>query len=307
MKVALCFIISYEHELNKEEIWKRWINENKSLFNVYFYYKDYSKIKSEWIKSHCIPEKYIYETSYYHVIPAYISIINYALNTDSKNQWFCLLTDSCCPIISPKRFKYLFYKHYTKSIFNWRKAWWNVEYHKRANLRLLPEELRLANDPWFVLKREDALSCLYYYNKNHAVVKTVCEGGLANESLFAIMMYSFNKLTKQHIIGMASHAADWSRMHNSTSPHIFMDANQKDLDFIEKIRKENKCVLFIRKISTEFPDEILERYIYDYSKESDDKLLLRNPFFAKRCMSWVIFIIPLLAVFHLCFIIYFIF
>ena len=27
---------------------------------------------------------------------------------DKNNQWFCLLTDSCCPIISPKRFKYLF-------------------------------------------------------------------------------------------------------------------------------------------------------------------------------------------------------
>ena len=43
MKVALCFIISYEHVLQKEHYWINWIEQNKDLFNIYFHYK--KKIK----------------------------------------------------------------------------------------------------------------------------------------------------------------------------------------------------------------------------------------------------------------------
>ena len=267
MKIALCFIISYEHILNKEHIWREWIEPNKDIINVYFYYKDITKIKSKWIIEHAIPPNYIYETSDYHVIPAYTSILAFAMNHDKNNQWFCLLTDSCCPIISPKRFKYLFYENYNKSIMSWKKAWWNITLHKRANLALLPEDFRLGNDPWFVLKREH-INCInnYLYTKKE-IVKTICAGGLANESLFAIIFYACNQLNKKHLISSATHATDWSRMASSTSPHVFKEANQTDITFIEKFLKKNKYTMFIRKVSPEFPDTILEKYIYNYSKD----------------------------------------
>ena len=264
MKIALCFIISYEHILNKEHIWREWIEPNKDIINVYFYYKDITKIKSNWILEHTIPSKYIYETSYYHVIPAYQSILSFAMNIDKKNQWFCLLTDSCCPIISPKRFKYLFYENYNKSIMSWKKAWWNVTLCKRANLDLLPEEFRLGNDPWFVLKREHINCINNYLITKKEIVKAICAGGLANESLFAIIFYACKQLNNTQLISSATHATDWSRMASSTSPHIFKEANQTDITFIEKFIKENKYTMFIRKVSPEFPDEVLQKYIYNY-------------------------------------------
>ena len=88
MKIALCFIISYEHILNKELIWREWIEENKDIINVYFYYKDLKKIKSKWIMEHTIPLDQIYETTYYHVIPAYLSLLHFAFNNDNQNKWF---------------------------------------------------------------------------------------------------------------------------------------------------------------------------------------------------------------------------
>lgn len=294
MKVALCFIISYEHILNKEEIWKNWIDYNKDIINVYFYYKDIDKITSPWIKKHCIPSSYIHKTTYYHVIPAYISIMKYALQHDSGNTWFCMLTDACCPIISPTRFKYLFYKYHNKSIFNWKKAWWNPDFHKRANLRLLPEEFRLANDPWFVLKREDVSTFLQYCKTKQPIVKTICDGGLANESLFAVILYSCQKLLNNQVICAPTHATDWSKMSSSTSPHVFTTANQHDLAFIEKTLKENEYTMFIRKIAPEFPDEILKSYIYKHSKEKDDKLVIRDPFIMKKILHSLIFARPFL-------------
>jgi len=280
MKVALCFIINYEHILNKENIWREWIEQNKDIINTYFYYKNLTKIKSEWILKHTIPPHLIHETSYYHVIPAYLSIMNFAYTQDKENQWFCMLTDSCCPIISPKKFRYLFYNLYNKSIISWKKSWWNVDFHKRANLGKLPEEYRLANDPWFVLKRENLTQCLNFVNKNTELTKLVCDGGLANESLFAIILYIVKELSnKNSIINSVTHMTDWNRKATPTSPHLFKDGNDTDIKFIENSLSNNKYSMFIRKISPEFPDEILKKYIYEYSKDEDNNLQINEPFF----------------------------
>jgi len=277
MKVALCFIISYEHIVNKEEIWREWIEPNKDIINVYFYYKDLNKIKSQWILKHTIPPKFVFETSYYHVIPAYISSMSYAFQHDSNNQWFCLITDSCCPIISPKKFRQLFYSNYNRSIMSWKKAWWNIQFHKRANLALIPEELRLANDPWFVLKREHVSYCIHFIKTQQKLSKIVCDGGLANESLFAIILCMYNQLNTRNVLSAVTHITDWSRMTSSTSPHLFKEANERDIKFIDDSLETNKYAIFIRKISPDFPNEILRYYIYDKTNEEDRLMVIKEP------------------------------
>jgi hypothetical protein len=164
---------------------------------------------------------------------------------------------------------------------NWRKAWWNIKFHKRANLEYLPEEMRLANDPWFILKREH-IGCINnftYHPQTKNIYKTVCAGGLANESLFAIILYAYNQINnKKNVIPAVTHATDWSRMENSTSPHLFKNANEVDIKFIDKVFKEHEYVSFIRKISPEFSDSVLRHYIYKENKEKDDLLVLKEPF-----------------------------
>jgi hypothetical protein len=289
MKIALCFIINYDHILNKEDIWKQWIEPNKDIINVYFYYKDLHKIKSQWIRNHTIPSNQIFETSYYNVIPAYLSLMNFALQQDTNNTWFCFLTETCCPIVSPKKFRYLFYEYYSKTLLSWKPAWWNIDFHKRANLHFLPEEYRLANDPWFVMKRENVEQCLTFVNKYKDITRNVTSGGLANESLFAIVMHSYKQLEGKEVLSRVTHITDWSRPTSPTSPHLFKDGGEKDIAFIETELEKNVCAMFIRKISLEFPDHLLEHYIYHYSKEKDNMLVLREPpiFFYMRWKSFI--------------------
>lgn len=280
MKIALCFIINYEHILNKEDIWREWIEPNKDIINVYFFYKDLSKIKSKWILEHTIPPDHIVDTSYYHVVPAYLAIMNFAFTHDIQNTWFCMLTDSCCPIISPKRFRYLFYKNYNLSFFSWKNAWWNPEFHKRANLAKFPKELWLANDPWFTLTRENVKQVFHFVSTQQTITQTICNGGLANESLFAIIFKLYKELeddfgVKSHIICSESHTADWKRMSSSTSPHIFKNVDEEDIQFFEK--RKVFSTMFIRKIAPEFPDEIIKHYIYEHNKKEDDKIVLIEP------------------------------
>jgi len=277
MKIALCFIINYDHILNKEDIWREWIEPNNDIINVYFFYKDFRKIKSKWIMEHTIPPDYIVETSYYHVIPAYLSILNFAFKNDKQNKWFCMLTDSCCPIISPKYFRYLFYKNYNQSILSWKYAWWNPDFHKRANLAKLPKELWLANDPWFVLTRENVKQIFHFVSTQQTITKTICDGGLANESLFAIIFKFYKELESNSNINCVSHLTDWNRRSSTTSPHVFKEANEEDIKFIDRELERNFYAMFIRKVSPEFPDEILRYYIYEKNKLQDNKLVLFEP------------------------------
>jgi hypothetical protein len=273
MKIALCFIISYDHVLNKEEVWREWIEPNKDIINVYFYYGDITKITSPWILKHTLPIKYITNTSYYQIIPAYTSLMAYGLSHDSCNQWFCFLTDSCCPIISPTKFRYLFYENFNKSILNWKRAWWNIHFHKRANLARIPEKYWLGNDPWFIMKRENVIQCLEFIRTNNKLTQVICSGGLANESLFAIVLKGFGQLEPnlKNVICATTHIADWSRMTSTTSPHIFKDANERDIRFIEENLKRNDYLMFIRKVAPEFSNDLLKYYIYEVNREKEKK------------------------------------
>ena len=271
MKIALCFLISYEHTLHKEQLWIDWIRENKDIINVYFHYKDINAITSPWIKLHTIPPSYTQPTSYYNVVPAYISVISYAFYHDTENVWFCLLTDSCVPIISPKTFRKLFFNHYQASIFKWRKAYWDIRLHRRANLRLLKEEYWLANDPWFTLSRDHVHKSILFLAIKQNTYQTVNNGGLANESIFAIILQTFNQLTiGSKTINESSTISDWSRMTSPTSPYTFKDDTPENINMICQLLKDNKYAIFLRKVDTTFPTSAIQNimdtdfgHIYD--------------------------------------------
>jgi hypothetical protein len=262
MKVALCFIISYNHILNKEQLWLNWIKENKDIINVYFHYKDFNQIQSPWIKMYTIPPKYVHPTTYYNVVPAYMTLLSYAFHHDLNNKWFCMLTDSCVPIISPAKFRHLFFENYKTSLFCWKPAYWNLEIHRRANLRLLKKEYRLANDPWFTLSRLHVHKSILFLAAKNDIYQLVNAGGLANESIFAIMLQTFGELTnKDTLVNAVNTIADWSRMSSPTSPYLFKEASPENINIISNLLKENSSAMFLRKVDRAFPDQaILDLY-----------------------------------------------
>ena len=259
MKVALCFTISGKQEVSKEQIWQDWIKPNKDIITIYFHYKNYSTIKSEWIKDHAINPKCIVETSYFHMVPAYITLMNFAITHDSKNQWFIFLTESCVPIISPQKFRNLFFNNLNKTIMSWKPCWWNVHIYKRANLHGLKSEFHLANNPWFILKKEDALKCIHYSITNKQIYNFICKGIIANESIFAIILKSLDRL--KYVQNSVTHASDWARMSSGNSPYVFDSENCLDIPFIEKFLKENPYTMFLRKVDSSFPSNILLDFI----------------------------------------------
>jgi hypothetical protein len=196
-----------------------------------------------------------------------MSILSYAFNHDKENLWFCLLTDTCVPIISPRKFRQLFFDHYQASIINCKSAYWDITIHRRANLRLLNKEYHLSNDPWFTLCRAHVHKCLIFLVAKHGIYQKVNEGGLANESIFAIILQTFKELTNPlSMINESCSIADWSRMSSPTSPYFFKEDNVENINIICKLLKENKYAMFLRKVHRDFPDKALQM-IMDKDKD----------------------------------------
>jgi hypothetical protein len=175
----------------------------------------------------------------------------------NENQWFCFLTDSCCPIISPHKFKQLFYNSYNYSIMKYDFIHWNPLFINRANLKYIPEKLHLCNNPWFTLCREHVVKCKLFYLQQTSLYSLIVKGDVANESIFGIILHN-----EKNIINSESYIVDWNRMESPTSPYTFRDKYViYDSLLIEKAKKKDN-IMFIRKIGKEFPDEILKRYIF---------------------------------------------
>ena len=302
MKAALCFLISYDNTIHKEEVWKKWIHENRDILNVYIHYDPSTYAPpSPWVRHHCIPKKYITATSYLHIVPAYMNTMAYAMDHDKENQWCCMLTGSCAPIISPTDFRKLFFHHAHTTMMTWKPAWWNVNFHRRANLRQLPPKLRIGHAPWFVMQRSHVLTCLSYPKTNQDMFQLVARGTIANESLFGIILTQHNLM--KDVLNYSSHLADWTQMSSTTSPYVFKDGSESETDRITDLLAdpENKYAMFLRKVHPDFPDEVLvtimgNRTIPDdvLSKEARYDLLLHAKilicvvflFYQLRSINW---------------------
>jgi hypothetical protein len=165
-----------------------------------------------------------------------------------------MLTESCVPIVLPNQFSSFFLKYHEKSILSWKKAHWNIYYHKKANLRYLPPLYHLCNTPWFIFTRSHVELCFQFIKEKPNLFDIICKGMIANESIFAIILCYFDEL--KNVINEDSTIMDWSRMSSTTSPYVFKDSF--DIKSILELKQKNKFGMFLRKIHYTFPEKLLE-------------------------------------------------
>ena len=84
-------------------------------------------------------------------------------------------------------------------------------------------------------------------------------GGLANESMFAIILQTFGEIDNpSRLINESATVADWSRMASPTSPYLFKESTNENINIICNLLKENKYTMFLRKVDKSFPDTTIK-------------------------------------------------
>jgi hypothetical protein len=94
-------------------------------------------------------------------------------------------------------------------------------------------------------------------------------GGLANESIFAIILQTLGELHQSKtdsckLINECSNVSDWTRMASATSPYLFKENTPENIIIISNLLKKNKYAMFLRKVHKTFPDyaikDIMNRF-----------------------------------------------
>ena len=108
------------------------------------------------------------------------------------------------------------------------------------------------------MTRSHVHKCLIFLAAKNGVYNQINEGGLANESIFAVILQTFKELTNPNTyVNECSSVADWTRMSSPTSPYLFKEGSEENINIIKNLLKENPYAMFLRKVDRSFPDAVL--------------------------------------------------
>jgi hypothetical protein len=255
--VTFCFIVT--QDLNKETIWKRWLEGLDALrfpYKVVTHCSNPEQITSPYLKKTLMNRHY--PTKWGRILRAEWELFKYAYE-HTESEWFILLSESCIPIRSPQSFVDLYSKYRSKSIVNYSPAWWDVQKHNRAELRSLPREYHIGHDTWLVLCRND-ITDIKQLEFNNDMLFDTCflDGSISDESMIAVWLKKANNFanTIRHKITLV----DWTRT-NGNNPYTF---NRMEPDFIEKEMNANPFSMFLRKVGKECPDTDIVPYLTQF-------------------------------------------
>ena len=247
--LCLCvFVTNQSHVFSQPQVWSRWLADgNTTRIHIYIHakYPQQLRIPPD-LQPWCTVLPTSIPTSYLYMVPAYEYAMHYILHASKNNAWIGFVTETCCPA---RRLQSIIHELDSApmhaSWLRWKPAWWPVAFHHRANLRRLPPELHLGHDPWFVLSRRDAQEVITLTPEQQRVRNVVVQGPIANESWVAILLHMKGRLS--HVHNSVTHAANWTPMSSSTSPHVF-GTTEQDHRLLLQTLSACPTAWFVRKV-----------------------------------------------------------
>jgi hypothetical protein len=184
--------------------------------------------------------------------------------------------------MSPIEFREKFFEHCDKSFFRSGKPFWDIQFHKRANLIKIPPKYHYFNDPWFIMTRNHVSLCIHF--TRHKIYKIVLQGIIANESIFAIALAHYGKLSE--VVPESTTICDWINMSTPTSPHLFLPGEEEEVKKLAKLPG-----VFLRKIHETFPDDVITDIIYkgaERTQKTEKEItdILINSFRRRMDVKW---------------------
>ena len=256
--MAFCFLVT--KDLNKESIWRTWfskLDELKFPYRVFTHCSNPAAITSEFLKSTLIGPEHTYPTAWGKVARAEWSLFKYAYSNAAAD-WHILLSESCVPIVTPKKFIETYAKHSRNSFISHCRAWWDVTKSNRADLYKLPEEYHLAHTTWIILCREDIEAIKSLETVETDLINNYIDTFIADESMIAVWLKKANNLV--NVINETTTIVDWTRS-NGNNPYTFNTIMPSDTILIKDHLDKNKYSMFLRKIGKSCPDDMILPYI----------------------------------------------
>jgi hypothetical protein len=263
---TFCFLVT--RDLIKERIWRSWFSGLDALgfqYSIATHCSNPADIKSDWLRATLIPDSL--PTSWEFHAQAILALYEYTFN-NSESQWISLHSESCVPIVSPARFIAIFEESKGRTMLSYRPIWWDPAIIPRANLTKIPAKFHVQHPEWCILAREDLIIILIIANKNRALIQHILAGPAADESLVGICLGFYDRL--KDVINTQTTIVDWDRSPNGDNPYTFATWGPADDELMKIKRAKHPWAMFLRKIGSTIPDEIITNLWSDtiFSDES---------------------------------------
>ena len=176
---------------------------------------------------------------------------------DPENEKFVFVSESCVPLYTLNHI-YDVLMQYPYTYMAYSKPWW-LSSNPREIYELNPEH-RYGSSEWMILNRKHA----EIVAKDKGVIRIVSRHYNDQESYFPILLSIHNCLGE--VFNHSFTYANWQyASNNGGSPYVFKEYDESSEELIEDAY--NIGCLFLRKVATTFPEEILLMNIYDHSPE----------------------------------------
>lgn len=231
-KIAFLFLTKLN--LNKHNIWKKYLKNNKDKYNIYvhpysYYNSKKIKVTDSLLKPNII--KAIVKTDYTHVYDAILELYKVAIK-DEDNYKFVLLSESDIPITSFD----VMYNYLTKNNNSYLKYRGQInenEYKNRIkpvldNTNIISRSQYIRHQAWHCLNRDHILTVLKADSKYHNIFSEVA---IANEHYLTILWLQ-NK--QKNIQNKSVIHINWDYTANQ------YNKNKKELDQLYNIYDKDK-------------------------------------------------------------------
>jgi hypothetical protein len=265
MKIAFLFLTI--GDLNHEYLWREYFKGNEDKYNIYCHPKDKNNVKSEWLKNYIIDKNV--ETSWGRTINSILELLGEALK-EKKNEFFILLSESCVPIKSFKKFfNFLLNK--------------NISFIKLQEITDYDKKARLINvknkDNYNLIKHSGNWTLNRHHVKKLLLKKNDTKKFLnvdSQDEFFLSIIYTKDKFKNYEIVNR-----DWDYTRNFREKLKEVYYNINEIHNNKKILEEYNKLEEAKKIIF---DEVSKhpRTYFKVNKSIIQKLIESESFFARK-------------------------
>lgn len=244
-KVALLFLT--RNDVNFPTLWERLLHETTDQFTVYVHSKE--PVHNSFFQERRIDK--IVSTTWSIHCRAWQNLLQEALKSPD-NQKFVFLSESCLPLY-PLDHIYVHLMKDDQTHMAFSRPWWRPD-----SIRELHEINiihRYGNNEWIVLNRKHA----EIIANDRGIIRIISKYPNDQESYFATLLSIYGCLGE--VINHSYTYSNWNyATNNGASPYHF----EKDDALSQELLQDayNIGALFIRKVSKNFPETILQQAIY---------------------------------------------
>lgn len=264
--VTFCFLLVTDPL--KKDIWKEWFDELETLkfpHKIFAHCSNPHMITEPWVRQALLPTSV--PTDWGNLVSAMLVLYQAAWKQTDSN-WITIHSESCVPMCSAKAFKRAFFKRGGKTQLHYKPLWFG-DAKRRRYWSFFGEHL-VGHAQWCILARQDLERIFDLFASQPHIRDAMVAGPIGDESFVAVCLSMCGRLS--YADNVMTTLVAW--IHDNQSSPLVFNASPLTADneqILHEVRKNNKGLLFMRKVGSDFSDDVVRGWMAESEEDEVDE------------------------------------